>query len=235
MVFLIFLAMKSFAARSNWMISVSLIVLSAIVSFGASRATGQGAVPTTVQLPTFHYFTSTGSVLVPDGGDVLLGGVGGSVLGRTEQGIPGLPSRPFTNSSIGSGVTAGNVSVRAQIHDFESMDRALLSETAGDYAVRSPLARREVVAAAGRDDDSLQSVAALRAKQAAEDVDRDREAAAALARGRESQVAGKLGVAKIYFQAAAKQSTSTGEVHKQAEAALAAVEQSKAAAKIAGQ
>jgi hypothetical protein len=151
-------------------------------------------------------------VLVPDGGDVVLGGVGGATVGRTEQGIPGLPSRPFTNSSIGFGVVTGNVSVSAQIHDFEAMDQALLAETSND-AIHPPLAREDLDSAR-RDGVSLQSVAALRAKQAAEDVDRDREAAAALARGRELQVAGKLGVAKIYFQAAAKQSTPSGEVHK---------------------
>jgi hypothetical protein len=231
---MVFLAMKSFAARSNWIISDSLIVLSAIVSLWASRATGQGAVPTTVQVPTFHYFTSTGSVLVPDGGDVVLGDVDGATLGRIEQGIPGLPSRPLTNSSIGSGVVTGNVSVSAQIHDFEAMDQALLGKTSND-AIHPPLARGEYLDSARRDGVSLQSVAVLRAKQAAEDADRDREAAAALARGRELQVAGKLGVAKIYFQTATKQSTPSGEVHKQAVAALAAVEQSKAAAKVAGQ
>src|SRR5262245_60381106 len=89
---------------------------------GNAAAQNAAAVPTTVQLPTFHYFYSTGTVVVPDGGDTFLGGIGSSASGRVERGIPGLPSRPFTNSAIGTTTGAGNVSVSAQIHDLEAMD-----------------------------------------------------------------------------------------------------------------
>src|ERR1700690_3360504 len=90
-------------------------LMAVVVVFWVYLAVAQPAaqVPTTVQLPTFHYFTSTGTVGVPDGGDAFLGGVSGAAVGRTEQGILGLPSRPFTNSAIGSGAAPGNVSVSA--------------------------------------------------------------------------------------------------------------------------
>jgi hypothetical protein len=231
---LVFSAMKIFAERSIGIISRTLIVLFVVVLVWASRAAAQGTVPTTVQLPTFHYFTSTGSLLVPDGGEAFLGGVGSSAAGGTERGIPGLPSRPFTNSAIGATTGASNVCVSAQIHDFEAMDQVLLGTATSD-AVRPPLARREERVAAQRDGNSLQSVAALRAQVAAEDAARDLEAAKALERGRQLLAAGKTGMAKIYFQSALKQSSPTGEVHKQSVTALAGLEQGKNAGTVAGQ
>src|SRR5215467_5980073 len=110
-------------------VGVASLVVGAIGPWDWSKnavAQGGAAVPTTVQLPTFHYFYSTGTVVVPDGGDAFLGGVSGSASGRTERGIPGLPSRPFTNGAIGSTTAAGGVSVSAQIHDLDAMDQALL-------------------------------------------------------------------------------------------------------------
>jgi hypothetical protein len=89
----------------------SVAVVAVAVSLWAVEALAQTtapAVPSTVQLPTFHFFTSTGTVVVPDGGDAFLGGVGGSAAGRVDRGIPGLPSRPFTNSAIGSATGASN-------------------------------------------------------------------------------------------------------------------------------
>ena len=167
-------------------------------------------VPTTVQLPTFHYFTSTGTVVVPDGGEAFLGGIGSAAAGRTEQGILGLPSRPFTNSSIGSSTGAGNVSVSAQIHDFEAMDRAVLGETADGSEVRPSLAGSRLLAATKLGPEPIMSVAAIRAQMAAADAAGDKLAAAAMASGREMLAAGKVGVARIYFESAVKQASPSG-------------------------
>jgi hypothetical protein len=213
-------------------------LMATVVVFWVNLAVAQNPaaqVPTTVQLPTFHYFTSTGTVLVPDGGEAFLGGVSGTAAGRSEQGIPGLPSRPFTNSAIGSSTGAGNVSVSAQIHDFEEMDRSLLGEAAGGDAVRPAVAGSRLLAATKIGPEPIMSVAAIRAQLAAADAAGDKLAAAALASGREMLVAGKVGVARIYFESAVKQASPTGEVRQQAVAALAALEQAKAPAKIAGQ
>ncbi|HEY2826994.1 MAG TPA: hypothetical protein VGJ04_05280 [Pirellulales bacterium] len=207
------------------------LVVAGVVCGTISQAVAQNGVqnsaqvPTTVQLPTFHYFTSTGSVLVPDGGDVFLGGLGGAAAGRTQQGIPGLPSQPFTNSATGASVGASNVSVSAQIHAFDAMDKALLGGAVVGNDFRPPLVTRQ-------DSGGLQSVVAIRAQQAAGDAARDRLAGADLERGRELVAAGKFGVAKIYFQTAAKKAVPGGDVYKHS---LAGLEQSKAAAKVAGQ
>ena len=81
---------------------------------------------TTVQLPTFSFFTISTTVSVPDSGDAYLGGVGGGRSGSRSSG-PGLGNR-----AGGSGIDAGGVSVAAQIHDLGAMDRALLAEAAAD-------------------------------------------------------------------------------------------------------
>jgi len=83
-------------------------------------------VGTTVQLPQFNFFTISTSVMVPDSGGAFLGGVGG---GAQTNGMPG-----FGNTAGARGVSAGGVSVTAQIHDMRAMDRALLSDPADERA-----------------------------------------------------------------------------------------------------
>lgn len=226
--------MKNCVSRSVWL---GLIVgaIGPGLWIGNAAAQNAAAVPTTVQLPTFHYFYSTGTVVVPDGGDTFLGGIGSSASGRVERGIPGLPSRPFTNSATGTTTGAGNVSVSAQIHDLEAMDQALLGQTAQGTAFHPPMATPQQLAAIKQAGEPLHSVAAIRAQQAAEDAAHEREAAAALVRGQQLQSEGKLSVAKVYFEMAVRQSNVGGNVHKQAVAALANMQQTKATGKVAGQ
>src|SRR4029079_15189739 len=156
------------------------VFLFAAISFPATRANAQ-----TVQLPTFHFFTLNTSVLVPDGGDAFLGGVNRGTSGRNERGIPGLPGRPFTNTGIGGSTVASGVSVSAQIHDLDAMDRAILGD---NFAVNSAPAKSNVasarqLAAVQTGANPIGSVAALRAQIAAEDAAAEREAAESLARG----------------------------------------------------
>jgi len=80
--------------------------------------------------------------------------------------------------------------------------------------------------------EKLQSIAAIRAELAAEDAARDREAAESLQRARQVLAEGKTSVAKVYFQTAVRQASADGDVHKQAVAALAALE-AKSAGKVA--
>src|SRR5499427_8702463 len=103
---------------------VKLLFLSTLaVGMVARGAAGQA-----VQLPTFHFFTLSTTVSVPDGGDAMLGGVSRSSSGRIQRGIPGLPSQPFDNVATGRATGTSNVSASATIHDFEAMDKALLGQ-----------------------------------------------------------------------------------------------------------
>ncbi len=184
---------------------------------------------------TFHYFTTTGSVLAPGWWRCVSGGVSGSAAGRIDRGIPGLPSRPFTNNAIGSATGAGNVECkRADSRLRGDGSRALLGKAVSNDLVR-PLARPEQLAAARQSGQTLQSIGAIKAQMAAEDAAKDQRAAADLERGRQQVAAGKPGVAKIYFQSAARQAAVGSDVQKQAVAALAGLQQAEAKGRVAGQ
>jgi len=185
-----------------------------------------------VQLPTFHFFTLSTTVSVPDGGDAMLGGMSRSSSGRVQRGIPGLPSQPFDNVATGRASGTGNVSASATIHDFEAMEKAL--QGAGGGAQGAVGKGRGAIVSLPKSDGPVQSIAAIRAHQAVEDAARQAEAAAALARGRQLLAEGKTNVAKFYFQSAVRKSTDTSDVHSQALAALRSLEQAGSAGKIAG-
>ena len=79
-----------------------------------------------VQQPEFRQFTAPTTVLVPDGGGVVAGGVGSAAGGRQTAG-------PVPMSSARAGATGGaSVQVRAWVHDFEAMDAALLADKPAD-------------------------------------------------------------------------------------------------------
>ncbi len=90
------------------------------------------AAATTVQLPTFNFFTISTSVLVPDRGGVQLGGVGGGVQAGRADGAPGLPGLRGGGASTG----AGAIGVTAHVHDLQALDRALLGDQAPSPADR---------------------------------------------------------------------------------------------------
>jgi len=80
----------------------------------------------TVQLPSVRQFSTTGGVLVPDGGSAFLGGNRSSAWGASSQGIPILPNLP--GSRFGSRSSAGGVSASVTIIDLDEMDRRILGE-----------------------------------------------------------------------------------------------------------
>jgi hypothetical protein len=202
---------------------IAVAAVAGVFGVAADRALAQPA--TTVQLPTFHYFSVNTTVLVPDRGATYLGGVNYSSAGRTSRGIPGL-GRPFTNTAMGRSTVGGGMWVSAYIHDFEAMDAALLGQ--GDsfagQTVRRPTTT--AVAATKPDPSFAQSIAAIRAGAASEAQANQLEAEANLKRGHEKLKEGKPGVAKIYFQMAER--GGTGKVKDDALAALKSMDQSKA-------
>ncbi len=94
-----------------------------------------------VQLPTFSTFTYRGSVMVPDGGTLSVGGVTRSAEGSTARGVPGLSGIPglnrgFTNRGIGRETGSSGLTIRPQV--------LIMSELEQDH-----------LAAAGYDPDDL--------------------------------------------------------------------------------
>jgi hypothetical protein len=151
-----------------------------------------------VQLPTFHYFSASTTVLVPDRGGAYMGGVNRAASSRIERGIPGLGGRPFTNRAIGSERGASGVSVHAWIHDHEEMDRAVLGAASPRASAKMP---PRLIA---RESTPSGSVAQLKRSNEEKVKAKQDDAAALLAKGRKAVAEGKNGAAKVYFQMAAR-------------------------------
>src|SRR6266550_789068 len=126
---------------TSWL-ATALIILG-----GVSLAQAQGQQPqqpigpalpaTTVQLPTFSFFTVQTTVSVPDGGGMSLGGINRAADGTVTRGMAPL------NRGIGSTRGASGVSVHATIIDRDEMDKAVLAEAAAKRGeiIASSLAR----------------------------------------------------------------------------------------------
>lgn len=78
-----------------------------------------------VQLPSLHTFSSSGSVLVPDGGTALLGGSSYARQGSTSSGFGPLSNQATAGSAGGSTLSAS-----VQVIDLEALDRAILAGAA---------------------------------------------------------------------------------------------------------
>lgn len=168
----------------------------------ASLAAGQGIV---VQQPEFRFTTAATTVMVPDRGEVLLGGVNRAQDSRSQFGVPILGKipvlgRPFNNVGIGQSRGASTMSVRAYIHDFEAMDEAILAEAArrrGGAPIEG-LSR-------SRSDRAVQSVAAIERQREAEEDDQRFEADNLLAKAQACEAKGQPGVAKLFYNMVAKE------------------------------
>ena len=180
----------------------------------AATAQAQNNAPTTVQLPTFSFFTVQTAVSVPDSGGAYLGGMSRGYNSSTARGLPFWAKTPWfsplgTSRGIASGVDAGGVSVHATIIDHEELDKAVLSEAA---ARRSPPSEADLEAqrlsrhSAGGEDATapVASVAAIRAEQSSETARQAEKAAALLVKAQEMEKANKPGQARIYYRMASR-------------------------------
>jgi hypothetical protein len=187
--------------RTNLVSAVLCLVLSCGL---ASIASAQA--PTTVQLPTFSFFTVNTTVSVPDSGGSYLGGL---MRGRDSSSTRGLGF--LSTRGLSSERSAEGIGVRAWIHDFRGFDEALLAEAAAKRSETDPAALKGEALAGSLEKASgnsgkevpLLSVAEIRRQNERQDQARRDEARAYFAKAEEYQAAGKLGLAKINFQRAA--------------------------------
>ena len=165
--------------------------------------------PTTVQLPTFNFFTVNTTVSVPDSGGTYLGGL---LRGRDSSTTRGLAPFPgLANRGIASERSAGGMSVRAWIHDFRKLDEALLAEAAAKRRETDPASLKgaaltdslETPAGNPAADAPLLSVADIRRQNEQQDAAQREEAMAYFTKAEEYRTAGKLGLAKLNYQRAA--------------------------------
>ena len=215
-----------------------LAAVGGLFTGGEVFAQQQPVVPTTVQLPSFSFFSVNTTVSVPDSGGAYLGGVNRARDGSTTRG--------FGNRGIGSDRLASGVSVHATIIDHDELDKAVLAEAAArrgpadpDVAKAEHLSRhvgREpgIAATSGRAIGPAsvpgaapleESVAAIRAHNKAAAEAQAGEAAKYFAQAQQAEADGKPAVARIYYQMAARR--DDGQLKRAALARLAALAEKK--------
>lgn len=156
----------------------------------ATQASAQVIQQQTVQLPTFHYFGVSTTVVVPDRGSIPLGGVtyGGSSRTRFDRVGPNYGYGQFSETLV--------MSVGATIIDHNEMDRAVLAEAARKRGAKFDVLGRPV-------DGVLDLKPAVRPIPI--EPPRDRvNGAVYLRRGRDAELKGQPELAKVFYQRAAK-------------------------------
>jgi hypothetical protein len=106
---------------SRLMITTLVITLCSVVTAHAQ----------TISLPSFHTFSYSGTVEVPDGGTMSLGGNAYSAASRSQR--SGLLPGPVARSGIQG---ASNASITATIIDHQEIDRQLLGGTPEEFIAR---------------------------------------------------------------------------------------------------
>jgi hypothetical protein len=209
-------------------VGVAMYCLASVLRAQGPQPQPLAGVPTTVQLPTFSFFTVQTTVSVPDGGGAYLGGIGRGASGSTMRGIG-----PLKNRAIGSARAASGVSVSATILDREEMDRALLATAAANRnqaadptaaraaALTSAVGKSPAVARAdgGNSGHLPDSVAAIRERNASAASIEASELTSYFARARQAEEEGKVAVAKVFYQMVARR--DRGELKYEAEKRLA--------------
>lgn len=113
-------------------IHTTCLVAIALIWMGIGPAWGQ--LPSVVQLPSFHTFSYSGSVVVPDGGSTSLGGVRSSAMSS---------QRRLGGRSVGWMQSNAQASVSATIIDLNEMDRQILGASPKEFARRGQAVRAQ--------------------------------------------------------------------------------------------
>lgn len=178
--------------------SALLVALTPVAAQAQRNTVGTQGPSVSVQLPTFQYFGTSTTVLVPDRGGAYNGGINRSSYNSRSRGVPLFP---WANRAISRGAAAANTSTHAWIHDHQAMDEALLQQAAQRRGASEPsltLNGDEVPDA----DPVLVSAKEFERRQSAAQDKLQAEAMQHLAKAKSMLAEGKPGVAKIYFQMA---------------------------------
>ena len=204
--------------------AIGLVAVLGTEAISQQPLPGGGQLPaTTVQLPSFSFFTVNTTVSVPDRGGMYMGGVNRARDGRIERGFG-----PLANRAIGSDRGASGIAVHATIIDRDELDAAVLAAAAKKHAAGGPdeLKAAALTRAIGRADEPAvaaalpaggalpDSVAGIRAQRAAAAAALNSEAAGYLAQAQAAEAEGKLAIAKIYYKMVVRR--DTGALQQQA-------------------
>lgn len=207
----------------RWFDTLFLWLLCDVVPF---LVTGQLAAQA-VQLPTYGQFGVSTTVSVPDQGSILLGGIRQGAEGSVSRGLPGLGPL-FRNRASGRSIGNSQVVLSATIIDHQELDEAVLA--AARQLPRREVSAAELARQQRADfmtanitRGTVSSLATIRESRETETTRttnpsieqvqqasqlamerRAREARDYLQKGRQAEADRKLGVAKIYYQMAAR-------------------------------
>lgn len=182
---------------------------------------------TTVQLPTFRFFTVQTTVSVPDSGGAYLGGIKRARDGSVNRGFG-----PLRNRGVGMERGAAGMHVKATIIDNQELDEAVLAAAAAKrggfdpaaakaHALTRNVGRSGIGAQSQQSEPAFESVAAIRARNAAAAAARQSEAEQYFVKAEEAESAGKPAVARIYYQMVARR--EAGSLTELAKSRLAAL------------
>ena len=204
--------------RSRW----AVCCLAALLSLSTVVVQAQ-----VVMLPTQRIFSTSGSVLVPDRGMTHLGSVRWAREGSTTRGVPGLAQLPgvgrlFRNQAYSREMGMSGAAVTVTIIDLHELDQQVL----GQAQVRFPspeeqkiarkaefltrnLAKSSVTTPSEKTLPPIRpaGVREIRRQNQIAASQREQEATESLSRARQLDRDGKTGVARIYYQMAARRST----------------------------
>jgi type II secretory pathway component GspD/PulD (secretin) len=205
----------------------SRFLLACLVLLGSDIAT-RCASAQVVMLPTYRTFSVGGSVLVPDRGMAHLGGISSMREGRISRGVPGLGQLPmigrlFGNRAIGREVGNAGVHVAAEIIDLNELDQQVLAQAAAldpDITARDLQVARKAaylnrnIARAAPPAASQPAVRAaptyleqLRRQNEVVDQQQQLEGMQLWMQAQQMELEGKPGIARIYYQQAARRLT----------------------------
>lgn len=180
----------------------------------------------TVQLPSFSYFSVDTTVSAPDRGGMSLGGVRRSSTGSTAFG-PGFGPR---SRAFGRQASASTVTVHAAVHDFDAMDQQLLEQAKRSYA-RSKSARPAGRSASSSAESAPTGSLAEARRQRAADVDAEqKQVLDYMTQAERANARGKPQVAKVLYQMAERR--ASGELKAKARQKLAALKNAPSAEKV---
>ena len=210
-------AMIYLPPRSRW----AVCLLATLLSLSTVVAQAQ-----VVMLPTQRIFSTSGSVLVPDRGMTHLGSVRWAREGSTTRGVPGLAQLPgvgrlFRNQAFSREMGTSGAAVTVTIIDLHELDQQVLSQARvhlpspeeqeiarkADFLTRN-LARQSATSVPRKPVPSVRpaGVMEIRRQNQVAALQRQQETTEFLLKARQLDMDGKTGVARIYYQMAARRS-----------------------------
>jgi hypothetical protein len=209
------------ASTTTW--QISWLAAALIVGRAAPVAAQQAS---TIQLPSFSYFSVDTTVSAPDRGGMSLGGVRRSSTGSTAFG-PGFGPR---SRAFGRQTSASTMTVHATVHDFDAMDRQLLEQAQRSYA-RSKSARQAGRSASSSAESAPTGSLAEARRRRAADVDAEqKQVLDYMTQADRAKARGKPQVAKVLYQMAERR--ASGELKAQVRQKLAALKNASSAEKV---